>query len=209
MLHAVNLLLRIISKIKFKFIMYKLIIFGPPGVGKGTQAELLSQKMNLFHFSTGNYLRDLTLRDTELGKKVKNILDRGELVPDDVMNEIISDALRNNIKDKGFILDGYPRTVNQAIALDDILKSLNLQDIIIIYLNVNDEEILKRLLLRGRSDDSEEIIKKRLIIYKETTSKVLDYYKENGKKIIEINGIGEINEINENIISEIMKNIKF
>ncbi len=189
--------------------MYKLIIFGPPGVGKGTQAELLSQKMNLFHFSTGNYLRDLTLRDTELGKKVKNILDRGELVPDDVMNEIISDALRNNIKDKGFILDGYPRTVNQAIALDDILKSLNLQDIIIIYLNVNDEEILKRLLLRGRSDDSEEIIKKRLIIYKETTSKVLDYYKENGKKIIEINGIGEINEINENIISEIMKNIKF
>ncbi len=189
--------------------MYKLIIFGPPGVGKGTQAELLSKKMNLFHFSTGNYLRDLTLRDTELGKKVKNILDRGELVPDDVMNEIISDALRNNIKDKGFILDGYPRTVNQAIALEDILKSLNLQDIIIIYLNVNDEEILKRLLLRGRSDDSEEIIKKRLIIYKETTSKVLDYYKENGKKIIEINGIGEINEINENIISEIMKNIKF
>lgn len=188
--------------------MYKLIIFGPPGVGKGTQAELLSKKMNLFHFSTGNYLRDLTLKDTELGKKVKNILDKGELVPDDLMNEIISDALRNN-KEKGFILDGYPRTVNQAIALDDILKSMNLQDIIIIYLNVNDEEILKRLLLRGRSDDSEEIIKKRLIIYKETTSKVLDYYKENGKKIIEINGIGEINEINENIISEIMKNIKF
>lgn len=186
--------------------MYKLIIFGPPGVGKGTQAELLSQKMNLFHFSTGNYLRDLTLRDTELGKKVKNILDRGELVPDDVMNEIISDALRNNIKDKGFILDGYPRTVNQAIALDDILKSLNLQDIIIIYLKVNDEEIIKRLQLRGRADDSKEIIEKRLYVYKQTTAKVLEYYKSKNKKIIEINGIGDIEKINNIIISKINEN---
>ncbi|MCX7833010.1 MAG: adenylate kinase [Ignavibacteria bacterium] len=186
--------------------MYKLIIFGAPGAGKGTQADLLAKKLDLFHFSTGNYLRELATKETQIGKKVKQILDKGELVPDDIMIEIIKEALENNNKQNGFILDGFPRTIRQAEELDKIFKSMNLHDIIVIYLNVPDEEIIKRLLLRGRSDDNEEIVRKRLSVYKETTSKVLEYYKTNNKKIVEVNGIGDIEEINNIIISKITKN---
>lgn len=186
--------------------MYKLIIFGAPGVGKGTQAELLAKKMDLFHFSTGNYLRELIKKETEIAKKVKEILEKGELVPDDMMIEIIKEALINNNRPNGFILDGFPRTVKQAQELDKILKDMNLQDIIVIYLKVSHEEILRRLLLRGRADDSKEIIEKRLNVYEETTSKVLDYYKSKNTKIIEIDGVGEIEEINNIIITEINKN---
>ncbi len=186
--------------------MYKLIIFGPPGVGKGTQAELLAKKLDLFHFSTGNYLRELTEKETETARKVKEILNKGELVPDDIMIEIVQGALENNNKANGFILDGFPRTVKQAEELDRIFKDMNLQDIIIIYLKVNDEEIIKRLQLRGRADDSKEIIEKRLYVYKQTTAKVLEYYKSKNKKIIEINGIGDIEKINNIIISKINEN---
>jgi adenylate kinase len=126
----------------------RLILFGPPGVGKGTQAQILSQKLNIPHISTGDILREAVKNQTELGLKAKSFMDKGELVPDDVMIGIIKEVLSSERCKNGFILDGFPRTLNQAKALDEMFKELNIKLDYVISIEVDDDEIIKRLTNR-------------------------------------------------------------
>ncbi len=168
----------------------RLIFLGPPGAGKGTQAEIISKKLNLRKISTGDILREEMEKGTELGKIAKSYMEKGELVPDQIMIKIIE----NNIKNlDGFILDGFPRTLNQAIELEKITEIDK-----VIYLNVPDDEIKKRLLNRGRLDDKPEVIENRIKIYREQTQPLIEFYKEKGI-LYEINGIGTIEEITKRI----------
>jgi len=184
--------------------MYRLIIFGPPGAGKGTQAQLVAGKLNLFHLSTGEMLRNAAAEGTELGKKAKEIMDRGDLVSDEIMIGIVRDVLGKNDLKNGFILDGFPRTVKQAEALMEIFKELNFLDVIVVSLTANEEELVKRLMSRGRSDDTESSVRNRLHVYERSSNPVIDFF-EGKVKILKINGVGEIEKINENILNEIAK----
>ena len=175
--------------------MDQLIIFGPPGVGKGTQAEILSSSLNLFHLSTGEVLRKAVSEGTELGMKAKEIMDKGSLVPDDIMIGIVKEALSNISKDRsGFILDGFPRTIAQAESLSEIFKSLGFNNVKVINLIAGTEELVKRLLKRGRSDDTDATIRHRLQVYYDSTEPVKDYYDNLGC-VIDINGEGSKDEI--------------
>lgn len=181
--------------------MYEIIIFGPPGVGKGTQSEMIARNLNLFHLSTGEILRKEITEESELGIKAKHIVEKGCLVPDDIMIGIVAKALRENLKGKdGFILDGFPRTYEQAKELDVIFEEMKLTDIKVLFLIVNEDELVSRLMNRGRVDDTEDIIRKRLKIYIDSTSPVLEYYKAKGK-VTEIDGVGEIEEIYSKILN--------
>jgi len=182
--------------------MNNLIIFGPPGVGKGTQAKLISDNLGLFHLSTGEFLRRAISEGTELGKKAKIIVDRGDLVPDDIMIGIVKEALLNNITGNGFILDGFPRTIEQAKALKEIFEELKLDGIKILHLKADNDELLRRLLVRGRDDDTEDTIKYRLNVYSDTTKPVIDYYLKNGN-VIEIDGLGDIETIYDRILKKL------
>lgn len=183
--------------------MQRLIIFGPPGVGKGTQAKLLAEKLDLRHLSTGDILRKAVNDGTELGLKAKEIMDKGDLVPDEIMIGIVRDALGEDTE-RGFILDGFPRTLEQAKALDGIFEEKGFNDTKVISLTAEDKEIVRRMMGRGRSDDTEEAVQNRLNVYRNSTAPVLDYYKENGN-VYEILGEGDISDINVLIISEITK----
>ncbi|MFZ4590271.1 MAG: adenylate kinase [Ignavibacteria bacterium] len=181
--------------------MIQLIIFGPPGVGKGTQSEMLARNLNLFHLSTGEILRKEISEESELGIEAKHIVERGCLVPDEIMIGIVAKALRENLKGKeGFILDGFPRTNEQARELDEIFEKMNFKDLKVLFLVVNEDELVSRLSKRGRVDDTEDIIRKRLKIYIDSTSPVLEYYKNEGK-VTEIDGVGEIEEIYSKILN--------
>lgn len=151
--------------------MIRLVFLGPPGAGKGTQAQRIAQEYGIPHISTGDILRNAVKEGTELGKLAKSYMDKGELVPDEVIIGIIRERLSQpDVKEKGFILDGFPRTLPQAEALDELLKELSMPLDRVVYLNVDDEEIVKRLLARGRADDTEEVIRNRLKVYREQTA---------------------------------------
>jgi len=181
--------------------MIQLIIFGPPGVGKGTQSEMLARNLNLFHLSTGEILRKEISEESELGIQAKHIVEKGCLVPDEIMIGIVAKALRENLAGKdGFILDGFPRTNEQARELDEIFEKMNFKDLKVLFLIVNEDELVSRLSKRGRVDDTEDIIRKRLKIYIDSTSPVLEYYKNEGK-VTEIDGVGEIEEIYSKILN--------
>lgn len=179
--------------------MLNLVLFGPPGAGKGTQSQKLIEKYGLIHLSTGDLLRGEISQGTSLGLEAKKLMDQGILVPDAVVIGMISNKLDSNKDAKGFIFDGFPRTTAQAEALDVLLKSKQSSITGMIALEVNDDELEKRLLLRGkdsgRPDDANpEIIRKRIKEYNDKTTPVAEYYKAQNK-FTGINGIGTIDEI--------------
>lgn len=174
----------------------RLIIFGPPGAGKGTQAKNISKEYNIPHLSTGEIFRSAIKNKTPLGKEVKSILDSGDLVPDEKVVALVEEELKDAKYDDGYILDGFPRTVPQAKAFDDILKKKNKKLDAFIVLEVPEEELVDRILSRGegRSDDTPEKIKNRLDVYWKETQPVLNYYKKQDV-VKKIDGVGSINEI--------------
>ena len=153
-----------------------LLFLGAPGAGKGTQAELLSQTNSYLQLSTGELLRKEIEMNTKLGIQVKDIINRGELVSDDHVLEIVRKNLEKD--NKGWILDGYPRNLSQANSLNEVLIEINQPLEVVFYLDIPEDVLIKRLLLRGRKDDNEETIRTRLNIYKKTTQPLIDYFKD-------------------------------
>jgi len=179
--------------------MLNLILFGPPGSGKGTQAAHLVEKYQLLHISTGDLFRYEIGNSTELGLLAKSYMDQGQLVPDAVTIGMLKNKVDANPGVNGIIFDGFPRTVAQAEALDQLLDSMDTCVSGLVALEVSDEEITERILLRGktsgRSDDNDpEIIGKRIAVYKNETTPVFDYYAQTGKSL-KINGVGSIEDI--------------
>jgi len=184
---------------KSKSAMINLILFGPPGSGKGTQAANLVEKYNLLHISTGDLFRSEIGSKTPLGLEAKSYMDKGALVPDEVTIGMLKNKVQENPDVKGYIFDGFPRTIPQAEALDAMLMTSGQEITSLVALDVDDEEIVKRLLNRaktsGRSDDADEsIIRNRLNVYKETTAIVAGYYEKKDKTRT-VNGVGEIDEV--------------
>lgn len=186
--------------------MFNLILFGPPGSGKGTQSSNLINTFGLKHLSTGDLLRDEIARETRLGLEAKKFMDAGQLVPDAVVIGMIGSKLDENPEAKGFIFDGFPRTTAQAEALDNLLALKGTSIHMLISLEVPEEELKQRLLLRGavsgRSDDNEEIIANRIVEYRAKTEPVSNYYEAQGK-LERIKGVGEVEEIFGTIKSKI------
>lgn len=155
-----------------------IVLLGAPGAGKGTQAEIISSHLGLLHVSTGEILRDAVEKKTLLGVKAKSFMDKGELVPDDVMIALIRDVLPT---DKHFLLDGFPRTIDQGKALDEMLKNQAKSITMAINLDVNRNLLIDRMEKRGRADDSRQTIERRLDVYDRQTSPLIEYYKSQNK----------------------------
>lgn len=190
--------------------MINIVLFGPPGSGKGTQAQHLIERFNLKQISTGDLFRYNIKNETELGKLAKSYMDKGELVPDQVTIDMLTEEVKKPTETKGFIFDGFPRTAFQTQALETIVKEI-LDDEISVCLSlvVEDEILVERLLKRGetsgRTDDSnEEIIRNRITEYYAKTAEVAELYKQQGK-YVEINGVGEIDEISRKLFQEVEK----
>ena len=189
--------------------MFNIILFGPPGSGKGTQSERLIAKYGFKHLSTGDLLRQEISKNTPLGIEAKNLMDKGQLVPDEVVIGMISTCLDNNPKANGFLFDGFPRTEAQSQALDKLLKLKQSEIGVVLALEVSEEELVKRLLNRGmtsgRSDDNNvEVIRARIVEYHKKTSAVADYYQR-FDKVAHIPGEGTVDEIFESLCAEIDK----
>ena len=209
-----------------------IIIFGAPGVGKGTQAKILAMQLGIAHISTGDILREAIKKETDLGKKAKEIVESGGLVPDEIMAGMIKDVLLDKRCKNGFILDGFPRTIQQAYILNKILSELNFEKTILIKLDAKDEIIISRLSNRlvcskcgniivnteytenyscpvckslnsyiKRKDDDEEVVRRRLKVYHETTAPVFEFYQDKAT-IIEIDGSQEIDYVTSNILEK-------
>ncbi len=187
--------------------MLNIVLFGPPGAGKGTQSEKLIAKYKLIHLSTGDIFRSNIKGQTELGTLAKSYMDKGELVPNEVTIRMLESEVNKNANANGFIFDGFPRNKVQAEALDNLLKSKNTSITLMLALEVSEAELKKRLLLRGKDsgrpdDQNPEIIQNRIDVYNNETSPVKDYYSEQGK-YKGIQGIGEIEEIFNSLCKEI------
>ena len=176
-----------------------IVIFGPPGAGKGTQSKFIVKKFNLYQLSTGDLLRNEIKNETELGKKISQIMNRGELVSDDIVSNLIEKFISNKIYKNKIIFDGYPRTLNQAKNLDILLNKYNQKIDIVMKLSVSLETIKKRILERqaqeGRMDDSEEIAIKRFMTYEQSSKPIIDYYHQSNLLKV-VNGEAGISEIN-------------
>jgi adenylate kinase len=187
--------------------MLNIILFGPPGAGKGTQSDKLIDTLNLVHLSTGDILRSEIEAQTELGSKAKTFMDKGELVPDTIVIGMINNKISANKTCAGFIFDGFPRTVAQAQALDQMLEDLGIPISALIALDVEHQELIKRLegrgKLSGRSDDQNlQVIENRIHVYNNSTLPVMDYYKTKGKLKL-VDGMGSIEDIFERVMLEI------
>jgi adenylate kinase len=179
--------------------MINLVLFGKPGAGKGTQAEFLKSKYELFHISTGDLFRHHITNATDLGKLAKSYMDQGDLVPDQVTIDMLKVAVESNPEVKGFIFDGFPRTTKQAIALDEFLTEKSMSITATVALEAADDVLIERLLNRGitsgRADDQDEVkIRNRFDEYNSKTAPLRDFYEDQGK-FHSINGIGSIEEI--------------
>lgn len=187
--------------------MFNIILFGPPGSGKGTQSEKLIERYGLIHLSTGNLLREEITGKTRLGLEAKKFMDNGQLVPDSVVIGMIGTALQQNPQAKGFLFDGFPRTIAQAEALDELLASKHAEINTVLALQVGEDELVGRLLNRGktsgRSDDiNEDVIRARIIEYENKTAPVAGYY-EQFDKLVSIKGEGDVEEIFDVLCNEI------
>ena len=187
--------------------MFNLILFGPPGSGKGTQSERLIAKYGLKHLSTGDLLRNEIAGQTPLGMAVKNLMAEGKLVPDEIVIEMIDAAIENNTRVNGFLFDGFPRTTAQAEALDKLLAQKGTEIAIVLALQVSQEELIKRLLNRGRTSDrsddvNEEVIAARISEYEKKTAAVAEHYKKFGK-VEYIKGEGNVDDIFDLLCKEI------
>ncbi len=182
----------------------RIVLLGPPGSGKGTQATMLVERLGMPHISTGALLRNAAGRGTKLGLLAKKIADKGDLVPDDVMLEIIAERLGQKDVESGFILDGYPRNLAQAKSLDQLLNDLNMPADEAIHIDIDEDRIIKRIAKRakeeGRSDDTEETVRNRMRVYAEQTAPVADYYAKRGL-LTRVLGEGPKEEVFERILS--------
>lgn len=193
--------------------MFNLILFGPPGCGKGTQSDKLVEKYRLVHLSTGNLLRQEIKDKTPLGLEAKGFIDKGQLVPDAIVIGMVDAYFDKHKEARGFLFDGFPRTLAQAVALDNLMKLKKTTISQVLILDVDEEELIKRLILRGktsgRSDDADENIQRnRQAVYKRETLPVADYYTKEGKTVIHVNGMGSIGEIFERLSSHVDQKMK-
>ncbi|MEO4006409.1 MULTISPECIES: adenylate kinase [unclassified Flavobacterium] len=189
--------------------MINIVLFGKPGAGKGTQAEFLKEKYNLIHISTGDVFRYNIKNETVLGKEAKTYIDRGDLVPDSLTIKMLQDEVEKNPEARGFLFDGFPRTIAQAEALDAFLNSKNWEVTATIALEADDEILVQRLLERGKTsgrpdDQDEEKIRNRYQEYNEKTAPLIEYYSAQ-QKFHAVNGIGSIAEITERLSDVIEK----
>lgn len=182
----------------------RIVLLGAPGSGKGTQAAILTERLGVPHISTGVLLRAAVEAGTELGRKAKSIMDRGELLPDDIMLDLIEERLQAPDAKPGFILDGYPRNLSQAASLDGLLDRLDKPLDIAIQIDVDAEQVIRRIAKRAeeeaRSDDSEETVRKRMQVYEEQTAPVVDHYARNGL-LTQVLGEGSIEDVNQRIMA--------
>jgi adenylate kinase len=167
-------------------------LLGPPGAGKGTQAEKLAEKLGIPHISTGDLFRDNISKKTELGIEAKKYLDSGDLVPASLTNRLVDDRLNDADAADGFILDGFPRSVEQAEALKDMLAARNTKLDAVLEFRVSEEELLDRLKSRGRADDTEDVILNRMKVYRDETAPLLDYYQDELKTVDAIGSLDEV-----------------
>ncbi|MGK8485845.1 MULTISPECIES: adenylate kinase [Nocardia] len=171
----------------------RVVLLGPPGAGKGTQAVLLSEKLGVPHISTGDLFRANISQQTPLGREAQKYMDAGDLVPSDVTNRMVEARVNEPDAANGFVLDGYPRTVDQADALEKILKDMNAKLDAVLRFVVPEDTVVERMLARGRTDDNEGVIRNRLRVYREETEPLLDHYDG---LVVSVDGVGEVDDVN-------------
>lgn len=174
----------------------RLILFGPPGSGKGTQAKLLSDRLHLTQIGTGDILRAERDKGTPLGHRVKAIMDAGQLVPDALVNDVVTALFRCDSRPERFVLDGYPRTLAQADSFANVLRQQGLDLTAVVLLAVRDEEIVSRLAGRGRADDRPDVVRDRLRVYRESTAPLVEHYRALGL-LREVSGEGDVEKVYE------------
>ena len=170
----------------------RIVIVGPPGAGKGTQAAVLSDQLGVMHISTGDLFRAHVDGDTELGREVKNYLNSGALVPDEVTNAMVAQRLTDDVCRNGFILDGFPRTVAQAQALEELLRDRDCGIDTVLELDAPEDEVVARLLARGRGDDTEDVIRHRQQLYREETAPLLQFYAD---RLVTVPAVGSVPDV--------------
>lgn len=180
--------------------MTRLIFLGPPGAGKGTQAQSLAGHLNIPHISTGEILRQAMKEQTHLGIKAQNYVNSGELVPDQLVQDLVQERLNQPDAENGWILDGFPRKVTQAAFLEELLETIHQSGERVVNLDAPDDVVVERLLARGRKDDTEEVIRRRLEVYRAETAPLIDYYRDR-QKLLTVNG----NQSQEEVTSELQK----
>jgi adenylate kinase len=184
----------------------RMLLMGPPGAGKGTQAKVLADELGIPAISTGDIFRANMAKQTELGLEAKHYVDAGEYVPDDVTNRMVCARLSEPDAQKGFLLDGYPRTVAQVETLDDLLAETGKRLNAVVVLKADQDEIVQRLLkraeLEGRSDDSEEVIRRRQEVYNEQTAPLLEVYADHGV-LVEVDGVGDVSDVSNRVLAAI------